>query len=502
MSLLLTDPMVHFPKKPMLMPTIQFIIDDAVTVYGSVDGPFRMNGSAAKSIIQKLIPYLRQGVTVEQLYLVSEYSNQEVNQLLEILYIKSCLIDQSEIDTNLDYFFARNISKYKNHKGVKEFKDYVAEGTMYIFGDDAEFNRIFVSKIAKYNIDIQVVHDEDGAIELKKKRALGIYASSTCDYQKINHYLNIMDVLYINTSTPQIGPLFSTKGILPKEYDSVVTDEDILAKKIEANQGSLINLAILNAIRIMGKVSNTALNEGFYKKVENRFEYVSLKSKLHEHTKLSIQNFERFVQFPASKFINASSHLEHYKSKNLKLSVYNQASFLWKKLNNPVIPEDIHSLLTYTLSYKNPNIKYKRFAPTGGNINSNLLFYVNKDESFFNGKGIYFYNNVDDTYYQVLDDAMGQVTKFEQLLGAAAFSDSKGYLIISSDVDTIVAKYADFGFKIANLNSGVCLSNILTLAHKEEIKLKVLTSFDEAKILELLGVERSNEIINFVLEVM
>lgn len=502
MSLLFTDPMIHFPKKPQLMPTIKFIIDDAVTVYGSVDGPFRMNGSAAKSIIMKLMPYLQQGVTLEQLYLISDGTKEEVNQLLEILYVKSCLIDQSEIESNLDYFYARNITKYKNHKGLTEFKEYLSKGTIYIAGDNTAFIKKLEGKIAVYNINAQAINNEDEIIDYNAKPALCIYVSATSNSKEISRYLSKMDVLYVNTATIQIGPLFSTKGILPTEYESVLPYMEFNENTSLIDNDELVNQVTLNAIRIMGKLSNTGLNEGLYKKGENRFEYFNVKSKLHEHSNLSIHNFERFIQFPASKFINASSHLEHYKSKNLLLSIYNQASFLWKKISDTAIPSDIDLLFKNTLAYKSQSIKYKKFAPSGGNINANLLFYVNKDEALFNGKGIYFYNNTDDSYYQVLDDSHQQVTNFEKLLGSEYSAEAKGYLIIGSDVDTIANKYAEFGFKIANLNSGVCLSNILTLAHIEGTKMNVLTSFDEAKMLELLGIERSNELINFVLEVI
>ena len=50
MSQLISDPMVHFPTEPQLLPNINIIIEEAVTVIGSVDGPFRLNGTRAKKL--------------------------------------------------------------------------------------------------------------------------------------------------------------------------------------------------------------------------------------------------------------------------------------------------------------------------------------------------------------------------------------------------------------------------------------------------------------------
>ncbi|MFL0584951.1 nitroreductase family protein [Solibacillus silvestris] len=502
MSLLLTDPMVQFPKQPQIMPTIKFIVDDAVTVYGSVDGPFRMNGTAVKAIVTTLLPYLSQGLSLDQLYLISEFTKEEVNQLLEILYVKGCLIDKSEIETNLDYFYARNITKYKNYRGISDFKEYISRGNIYIVGDDPEYIKSLEEKISDYNIKVQTFEEVDLTTNFDAELALCIYVSANYNSNVINHFLGNMDVLYVNPQTIQVGPLFSKKGVIPVDYDTVLPYVGFNENASLIHKDELINLVTLNAIRTMGKLANSGLNEGLYKKGENRFEYFSIKAKLHEHTDLNVKNFEKFVQFPASKFINASSHLEHYKAKNLKLSAHNQVSFLWRKISNTEVPSNIDLLIKNTVGFKNQLVKYKRFAPSGGNINANLLFYVNKNEKLFNGKGIYFYNNVDDTYYQVLDDSFEQVTNFEMLLGNEHSANSKGYLLIGSDVDIIAEKYSEFSFKIANLNSGVCLSNILTLAHIEETKMNVITSFNEEKILELIGVERSNETINFVLEVL
>lgn len=225
---------------------------------------------------------------------------------------------------------------------------------------------------------------------------------------------------------------------------------------------------------------------------------------MYEHEVPSIVSFEKFIQFPASKFVNASSHLTHYKSKNLKLTVYNQASFLWKKLDDVEVPSQIDLLMRKTVGYKDLEIKYKRYTPTGGNINSNLLFYVNINNKAFMGKGIYFYNNTDNTYYQIMNDELLDVTNFVKLLDRNCTTNQnvQGYLLLGNDTDIIAEKYNDFSFKIANLNNGILLSNLMSLSKIADVQLKVHTRFDEKAILHLLGIERSNEIINFVVEVV
>lgn len=504
MSQLISDPMVHFPTEPQLLPNINIIIEEAVTVIGSVDGPFRLNGTRAKEIVSDLLPLLKQGISLEALYIKARFSKEEVDQLLEILFIKGCLMQKEDhqLLDRTDKFYLRYISKFKNFSSLKAFKTHLDNCCIYILGKDALLVEALKENFESFNITTLTANDFN-PVSLSNKRSLCIY---TDDFNEtsIKNILGYMDVLYVNYKGQQFGPLFSQKGIMPDEYIGILESLKINPSVEEMDEKEFLNCVTLNTVREIGKINNTSLVEGFYKKEFINFKYYALRNKLYEHEVPSIVSFEKFIQFPASKFVNASSHLTHYKSKNLKLTVYNQASFLWKKLDDVEVPSQIDLLMRKTVGYKDLEIKYKRYTPTGGNINSNLLFYVNINDKAFMGKGIYFYNNTDNTYYQIMNDELLDVTNFVKLLDRNCTTNQnvQGYLLLGNDTDIIAEKYNDFSFKIANLNNGILLSNLMSLSKIADVQLKVHTRFDEKAILHLLGIERSNEIINFVVEVV
>ncbi|MGE7917636.1 cytoplasmic protein [Viridibacillus sp. NPDC093762] len=504
MSLLLTDPMVHFPSKPQLLPHIKVIMEEAVTISGSVDGPFRLNGTRAKEIVIDLLPFLVEGVSLEALYEKSRFSKEEVNQLLEILFVKSCLMQKTDhtLLQRTDHFYLRNIAKYKNHDSLDELKAHLDNSYIYIVGKNESLITTLKRKLETFEIQVLTSNDFTAPQELPNKRAFCIFIATDFEESFLNDMLQYMDVLYVHFKEQQLGPLFSKKGIMPSDYIQILESLQVSPEVEEVNEKEFLNYVTLYALREIGKISNTSLIEGFYKKEHNNLRYYGVKSKLYEHEELNPIAFEQFIQFSASKFINASTHLAHYKSKNLKLSTHNQASILWKKLENIIVPDQIDLFMRKTLGYKNTEFKYKRFTPSGGNINSHLIFYVNNNEKAFNGKGIYFYNNNDDAYYQVLDDEMFDITNFSKLIGEDHSSSAQGYFLLGNDVDIIAEKYNDFSFKISNLNTGILLSNLLSLSQYADVQLKVHTHFHEQAILHLLGIERSNEIINFVVEVL
>lgn len=154
------------------------------------------------------------------------------------------------------------------------------------------------------------------------------------------------------------------------------------------------------------------------------------------------------------------------------------------------------------MAYKNHKLKFKRYTPSGGNINSNLLFYINLEVNSFDGLGIYFYNNFDSQYYQVRDFSDEDISNFyKNIIMQDKKNDVKGYFIIANDTDLISQKYENFSFKIANLNTGVMLSQLFSIRKYFELNCRMITQFNEREILNLLGIKKSNEVVNFIIEV-
>ena len=76
-------------------------------------------------------------------------------------------------------------------------------------------------------------------------------------------------------------------------------------------------------------------------------------------------------------------------------------------------------------------------------------------------------------------------------------------LLIGSDVDVISQKYNDFGFKIANLNTGIVLATFLALKDSVfcEDNFEFIEKFDENYIVNQTGMSLKNIIINLIIGV-
>ena len=82
------DPMVKFPKYPFLLPTISIFEDSGYIFYGSVDGPFKLNGKKTYEVVSKVIPLIRKKHTVFEILEKTSLSEDVVFKFLQLLYMK------------------------------------------------------------------------------------------------------------------------------------------------------------------------------------------------------------------------------------------------------------------------------------------------------------------------------------------------------------------------------------------------------------------------------
>ncbi|AAP11989.1 MULTISPECIES: nitroreductase family protein [Bacillus] len=509
MSLLINDPMVQFPKQPKLIPNIHTIYYQGVTIYGPSDGPFKLNGTLAAKLVYSLFPLLEQGITLEEIYEKSDFAKEDIDKLLEILFMKGCLVqayDNKEL-TNQDRFFIRKMTKFKNHTNLEDIYQILQESIVYIICDEEALTNKIQKKLSKYGLNAERLFiDEYMEVKTPKLKKLIVYISdSDFNDNVVSKLSDKLDVLYVDRVSGQIGPIFSKKAITTTNYlhHLIKTEKNSIENYVK--EDILSDYISILLLREIGKISNNLLTEGYYRNVGGMLDYqvIDKRTRTSSSQELTLYDYEVAVQFPASKYVNKTSHLTHFKEKNLKLGIFNQASFLWKKLDSTnSVPKNVDGIFKYTMAYKNHKLKFKRYTPSGGNINSNLLFYINLEVNSFDGLGIYFYNNFDSQYYQVRDFSDEDISNFyKNIIMQDKKNDVKGYFIIANDTDLISQKYENFSFKIANLNTGVMLSQLFSIRKYFELNCRMITQFNEREILNLLGIKKSNEVVNFIIEV-
>lgn len=500
--MMFNDPMVKFPKYPFLLPGLKFIRGNGFTVYGSPGGVFKLNGSAVGDLLQKLYPLLSSRKhTFEELVERSGLEAGRVMRVLEILFAKGCLIDYVDYEplSRLEKYFVKNMSKNKNYNSVEDLHRLLGEKRVCILPSvESPLAEEVRSRLTDHGIR---------PIEQSELRNgdLVAYLTENEWEPELDEILPRNDVLLFVHSRQalQIGPLLGRKAVHKQRYLTEKLKNPPVQAREAGYDEAFGRIAFLHILKEYFKFGERLLLKN----------YIEVSADLSESNVVPIRYghylgedsligaYEDRVGFPATKYLNRTSHLAHYKASNAKLTIGDGRSFLWKKIEGANLDPKLAELANYMVGYKKKDGQMpKKMCPTGGNINSNLLYLINLNPENLDGEGLYFYSNLDGGFYMInrLDRE-----RLETAFGGEIPTNGSGMLIVpASDADMIGSKYNDFSFKVANLNLGVLLSQFATAAQVAGVRYNVVTRFDEKLLLELFGVKTTNELINYVIEVV
>lgn len=486
--MLLVDPMVRFPEHPMLLPKLQMKENNGIVIYGSPDGPFKLNGKNAKTILLELIPHLTIKNTVKEIIEKCALKEATVVKTLEILFQKGCLVEYTELDGMgfIDKHFIHNISKNKNYSSLGDVYKRKKDVGIHLISFDPAITEKTRTILNKYGMQ---VNTKDPATE----DDWYVYVTDREPDEAVYQLSLKNKVLFfmVNPGGIQIGPVFSQKTIRKEHY---IQQSNLDSPSTEADTNYIANLLSMTIMREALSFGTGELATGRVTISNNETKLDQIQQINQESANGIIDQFEAEVKFPASEFINKSNHLSHYKPSNIQLGFKGYTSFLWKKVEAPNLDPNIIKFFHYTADFKVN--RYKKYTPTGGNINANILFYINLCEAQLDGKGLYFYNNRDGHFYKinhVKEEDLEQVIDYDK--------PYRGFIVVGNDVDMIAGKYGPFAFKVGNLNCGVLLSQILSVNHLLDLQLDYLTGFEEEEMREMLGIKTTNEIINFIIGV-
>ena len=208
---------------------------------------------------------------------------------------------------------------------------------------------------------------------------------------------------------------------------------------------------------------------------------------------LSIVNINNTKIFLGGDLENTERHLEEKYAPligHVDVMKFNH----WEKLpvEQKFKSSDIDNLIKSITDFKeNSN---KKFSPTGGGLNSILLYIINYDDDELYGRGVYSYSNIDKSYYRINDKVYNP--SMEEIVR----HDSHQYKCIVvpvSDISVIASKYNEFAFKVANLNLGVALSYILEKASSSNVSVDIVFEFDEEQLLKCFSTTNNSESIGY-----
>ena len=481
MNTMLWDPMIVWPDVPTISYNLQYFIEDGIIIYGGTKGPFKLNGEKAISTTISLIHLLRNNNKnhIDFInYLFEMEDGQYLIHLFTILNKNGCVqFKDTNIVDNLD--LGKLNSFVNNYKSEEEIIEEFKNTNLKINTQSPKLKKLFCNSY--FNTEDTTYVD--------------------WEIKEIN---NIEDIINLNSKGRTIIFANTDKGLII----GPIISEDAVEKELAANyykkfnfkyiqeNSSHINLLHSIVTKVILKLGDYNLEKGLYTFFDYKTEFIDMLN-LYDSKQLSlIEKFDLSTDFSSSKYANKSGHFAHYKASNVKLSRNSIDTEFFYPFRGD-IPKHLSNIFKYLGGYKDKN-PFKKYVPTGGNINSNLLFYINYEKNELNGIGMYIFDNVNDSIFQINDHLLTSSNKINQ-----KFDKYKGLLLIGSDVDVISQKYNDFGFKIANLNTGIVLATFLALKDSVfcEDNFEFIEKFDENYIVNQTGMSLKNIIINLIIGV-
>lgn len=473
------DPMIKFPDRPQLLKCVQFFYEDGVIVYGGARGNFKLSGLKAIETVREVEKLLRtNNKTVEEL-IEQDCINIDKDNFLKtvsMLFQKGCI--KNSQDNNKELTLLNAISS--NYATADEIESLIKSTKVGVICED----KSYFDRLIQQNDDVVLEFEDldscDWLIYLKDDNLLK--NSNLTKYLDENKKI----IIFSNINNNYIvSPIISNKTIDLKLYN------DWFIKEVMELKGNSL-IKIDQALNIMLDLCKKCIYKYGVQTLSTTSVVIDGEAirylSVEDNSSLSVlDEFLKNTDFPATEFINKSSHLTHYQAKNLKLASKSLTSNLWKKVE--CNSNSMSKYFEYILGFNNERLG-KKYTPTGGSINSNLIFCCNNDEDDLNGEGIYFYDNISNSYYQLSDTSPYKDTKYRSVI------------MIGNDCEVIGNKYGDFGFKVANLNIGTALLTSAYIMKEMGIKYEFISDFDERKILETVGSDIGKDIMNICIGVI
>lgn len=401
-------------------------------------------------------------------------SEEIIIQAISLLYSRG-LLQEGNIHCRHP-FYEKFIDNTRINKNIDEAMDKINNEKIFIISSNKK-NNIYTEN---FNIVQEIDNSSTILIEIYGEREIKSYQHTIEEIYEKNTPIfivyfshNKMFIFFVEKNFS-----LSFNDVRKFIYDDINTGK---IDEISETQVELFRSYYLNIIyNFIGRIENLYLANGYIYSLDSDFnsEIIKLSENYsHELYENIYFRLENMFNFPPKKYIGVKDHQNHYNPVNLDLANEQKTypsnpAYSVESMNNEIFKE----LLFHTCGFKEKIPGFNRVYrnnPTGGNLGSVSLYFINLKENQGIDCGIYYYNPENNTIVLISKFTNEMWKKFEHI--------NHDYLIIFiGEYKKVMKKYGDFGYKITNLDAGVAFANLLLSAHKNNVTIKEI--FDNSNI--------------------
>ncbi|MFB3193717.1 hypothetical protein [Staphylococcus pseudintermedius] len=222
-------------------------------------------------------------------------------------------------------------------------------------------------------------------------------------------------------------------------------------------------------INFIGGLGNFYLGNGYIYSINNDTLTTKINRILehssHDYFENIYFQLETTFNFPSKKYTSLKDHQNHYKVSNLNLAkevkVFpSNQSIGVQKIND----KKLIFILFQTIGLKKTNNKKRHFRnnPTGGNLGSVDLYFINKNKT----------NNLKFNALYYYSPYVDECILIKEEIENIQFNNSKYVFIFVGDYKKVMKKYNEFGYKITHLDCGVAFANLLISTKCQKMKVE------------------------------
>lgn len=536
---ILKDPQFKMPTYPRFSEGFRciYLNGDRLLVKGGPEKQL-LRGNSIHDILPYVIEKCNGTISLQEILNSSNYPSYNIFQVLSLLYARGLLQEGTadvEVKNHPLYgFFDRLVDGTRANKNVNEAINKFTNTTLLIDYLSVE-NRTLAEKLEEYltpyGMDIEV-NNLPKKIDDKETLIIGICTNEEeIPYWKEKARTYYQDqvpflFLWFRGDNLIVGPYVDRSETICFEcFTDQIDRLQLTSVKKETSLNEYLigfSLVVPAVTNIVSKIDLPLLTSNYVEvhdlKTLNRSTFIftlsincrtcspEFNDCINSAKVNLVSQYESVVEFPSRKNLNLKAHQNHYNAKNLNLTQEFKNYFSYPRVSlkefvNEGIDSSISKLVTcmeYTTGIKEKTTyQVKRWCPTGGNIGSVNLYYVNRKIENLN-KSIYYYQPMENELHQLTEQLNDQdlINIFGQ-----DNEDIQGYFILTGNIQKLSTKYRQLSFRLANLDAGVAMAQCQLVSHKLNWKVSRLESFDENSINDLLGLYDIGEIVTIVLKI-
>lgn len=504
------DPELALPIRPRLVPEIQVVaFGSASLLFDGVRGIQVIGGQSARTLLPRILRALDGRRTLDDLATsFPDVSRDGLHNVISLLYSRGLLEDGAPAEAppdlrDVDSFLGRYVDVTRMNRSRTQALDRLRAARVIVATESAEAATALISQLSGCGLGSLTRYD--GQPDSLRRCSL-LIAAATRESEDLAPVLDLAQEasvralhLRIDARTRQIGPLF-----VPGQSACHACMREIYGRAAQgdAAQEDLdfwLGLAALQAFQLLSRIADPYLYNTFHLYEDSPSgvvgsDYIVARMpgcrrcgirgpKIDAHSPNgSVWLLHSSTSMPAREFQSPRVHQSHYNASNVALTqelaepYYGAAAtplpspgllslpLPWRTPAPRSAAMDIDALasvLAYSAGYRElaPGVRW-RVAPTGGGLGSPELFVVARAVDGL-PEGTYHYDAPRHRLERLRSTSPGLLCAG---LGVAETPGADCVLIGTGTLWRLRSKYANFSYRLVNLDAGVSLAYIHDIA--------------------------------------